>query len=169
MPRSLRPGRGGTQPMTGRRAAALARAQRAAAASGSWSPRPARRVCAAHPGSARSPTSDSHEPDEPRVHELLDQEADGPASGAGKSTSCARVLDATAKASAATPGTSPTAHAAATRSQPQAAAGHNASAAAASPTGEAHATDGEAPRSPPPTPPARSDRQPVESSAEPSD
>jgi len=155
--------------MTGRRDVALARDRRAAAATGSWSRRPRRRACAARPGSARTPTSDSREPDEPRAHELPDRDADGPLSGAGRSTSCARVLDATAKGSAATPRTSPTAHAAATGSRPQATTGHAETATAGSPTGEAHATGGEAPRSPPPTPPARSDRQPVESSAEPSD
>src|SRR6266511_1791267 len=169
MPRSLGLGRGGTQPMTGRRDAAPARDRRAAATTGSWSPRPARRACAARPGSARSPTSGSHEPCETRAHAPRDQEEGDPSSGAGMSTSAAQAHDANAQASAATPGTPPTAPAAAIGSQPQAAPGHNASATAVRRSGEAHEAGGEAQRSPPPTPPAPSDRQPVESIAEPSD
>jgi hypothetical protein len=130
--------------LTGRHGAAPAQDEIAATASGSWSRLRRRRACAAHPGSAHSPTSDSREQGEARVRALRDREAGDPVRDAGTSTSFAPAHGATATASAATPETRSTGPAESTGSQPRATPGHAESAAAASLTAQGHATGGEA-------------------------
>ena len=116
----------------GRHGAAPAQDETAATESGSWSRLRRRRACAAHPGSAHSPTSDSREQGEARVRALRNPEAGDLVRDAGTSTSFAPAHGATAIASAATPETRSTGPAESTGSQPRPPPGHAGSAAAAS-------------------------------------